>query len=102
MDLEHTGRERVITVYPMTGKQLCFTIPHRVCVECDLTLRLVRAVVSDTPGTSLRVRPWFNHLFDALRRGGWHPPVVTIDGKIHTQGVVPDEDALRTRLLPRP
>ena len=44
-------------------------------------------------------KPWFNHLFDALRRGGWHPPVVTINGKITTQGVVPDEDGLRRALV---
>lgn len=102
MELEQNATERLITVYPMTGKQLFFTIPHRVCVECDLTVRLVQTVVADTPGTRLRVRPWFNHLFDALRRGGWHPPVVTIDGKVYSQGVVPDEAALRSALEARP
>ena len=89
----------VVTVYPMTGRQLFINVPHAICEECDLTVRLVQRVASDLPDVEVRIKPWFNHLFDALRRGGWHPPVVTIDGKITTQGVVPDEDGLRRALV---
>ena len=85
-----------ITVYPITGRQLFFRVPQSWCEECDLTIRLVRSVVDDLDGDfDVRVKPWFNHLFDALRRGGWHAPVVTIDGRIFSQGVVPDEGKLR-------
>ena len=90
----------VVTVYPMTGRQLFLNVPHSICEECDLTVRLVQRVASDLPDVEVRIKPWFNHLFDALRRGGWHPPVVTINGKITTQGVVPDEDGLRRALAP--
>ena len=89
----------VVTVYPMTGRQLFFNVPHAVCEECDLTVRLVQRVASDLPHVEVRIKPWFNHIFDALRRGGWHPPVVTINGKVSTQGVVPDEDRLRRALV---
>ncbi len=88
----------VVTVYPMTGRQLFFNVPHAVCEECDLTVRLVQRVAEDLPDVEVRIKPWFNYLFDALRRGGWHPPVVTINGKISTQGVVPDEAELRDAL----
>ena len=88
----------VVTVYPMTGRQLFITVPHAICEECDLTVRLVERVASELPHVEVRIKPWFNNLFDALRRGGWHPPVVTIDGKVSTQGVVPDEEALRRAL----
>ncbi|MDP6605846.1 MAG: hypothetical protein QF664_06260 [Dehalococcoidia bacterium] len=37
-------------------------------------------------------------MLDALKRGGWHAPVVTIDGKVFSQGVVPDERELRLAL----
>lgn len=88
----------VVTVYPMTGRQLFFNVPHAICEECDLTVRLVQRVADDLPNVEVRIKPWFNNVFDALRRGGWHPPVVTIDGKVTTQGVVPDEDGLRRAL----
>ena len=88
----------VVTVYPMTGRQLFFNVPHTICQECDLTVRLVNRVASDLPHVKVRIKPWFNHLFNALRRGGWHPPVVTINGKVSTQGVIPDEGKLRRAL----
>ena len=93
-----TQAPTVVTVYPMTGRQLFFNVPHAICEECDLTVRLVQRVASDLPHVEVRIKPWFNHLFDALRRGGWHPPVVTINGRVTTQGVVPDEDGLRRAL----
>ncbi len=92
----------IVTVYPMTGRQLFITVPHAICEECDLTVRLVQRVASDLPHVEVRIKPWFNNLFDALRRGGWHPPVVTIDGKVSTQGIVPDEATLRRALETAP
>ena len=88
----------VVTVYPMTGRQLFFSVPHAICEECDLTVRLVQRVAADLPHVEVRIKPWFSHLFDALRRGGWHPPVVTVNGRITTQGIVPDEERLRRAL----
>ena len=82
----------------MTGRQLFFNVPHSVCEECDLTVHLVQRVATDFPHVEVRIKPWFNHLFNALRRGGWHPPVVTINGKVSSQGIVPDEDRLRCAL----
>ena len=88
-----------ITVYPITGRQLFFRVPRSWCEQCDLTIDLVRSVVDDLDGDyEVRVKPWFNHLFDALRSGGWHAPVVTIDGRVFSQGVVPDADELREAL----
>lgn len=92
-DIEHE-----VTVYPMTGRQLFFTVPHSVCEECDLTVRLVQRVAAESPGVQVRVRPWFRHGLKALLRGGWHPPIVTIDGRVFSQGIVPDEERLRSAL----
>ena len=90
-----------ITIYPISGRQLGFLrIPHRWCEECNLTIQLVRRIVEQLGREDVRVevKPWLSNMFDALRRGGWHAPVVTIDGKIFSQGVVPDAEALRERL----
>jgi predicted thioredoxin/glutaredoxin len=92
----------VVTVYPITGRQLFFTVPHSWCEECDLTVRLVSRVTEELPGVEVRIKPWWNHLFDALRRGGWHAPVVTIDGRLFSQGIVPDAGELRAALTDAP
>lgn len=94
-----------VTIYPITGRQLGpLRIPHRWCEECDLTIRQVRRVVEELrrEDVQVQVKPWIRHIFDALRRGGWHAPVVTIDGKVFSQGVVPDADELRERLSTAP
>lgn len=92
---------RTITIYPITGRQFGFLrVPERWCEECDLTIRKVRAVVAELgrEDIQIEIKPWIRHIFSALRRGGWHAPVVTIDGKVFSQGVVPEADALKERL----
>lgn len=95
----------VVAIYPIAGRQLFFSVPDRFCRECDLTLRLVQGVIEELGpeghGIGLDVKPWLNNLVEALRRGGWHPPVVTINGRLFSQGVVPEKDELRAALLQR-
>jgi hypothetical protein len=90
-----------IAIYPIAGKQLWFYIPDSFCRECDLTMRTVEKVVGDLDDPSqvrVRVRPWLHHLPEAIRRGGWHPPVVSVNGKLFSQGIVPDANALRQEI----
>jgi predicted thioredoxin/glutaredoxin len=96
--MEPIPAKRIVTVYPITGKQLFFRVPHSWCEECNLSIRVVENVAADLDHVEVRVRPWFNNLVAALSRGGWHAPVVTIDGEIFSQGIVPDEDELRAAL----
>ncbi len=91
-----------VIVYYLTGRQLGpLSIPDAWCEECDLTLRAVHSALQEVdPDGRLTVatRPWLRHAFSALRKGGWHPPVVLIGGEVFSQGVVPDRSALRQRL----
>jgi hypothetical protein len=90
-----------IVIYPIAGKQLWFHVPDSFCRECDLTIRTVEKVVGDLDDPSqvrVQVRPWLRHLPEAIRRGEWHPPVVSINGKLFSQGVVPDAGALRQEI----
>ncbi len=90
-----------IVVYRITGPQLLgLRIPERVCPECDLTVAAVRAAVriAGVSDVRVRVKPWLTVLGEALRRGGWHPPVVTVDGIRFSQGVVPDPATLAAHL----
>ena len=53
----NTQAPTVVTVYPMTGRQLFFNVPHAVCEECDLTVRLVKRVASDLPTSKFASSP---------------------------------------------
>ncbi|MEK0326586.1 MAG: hypothetical protein QQN63_12885 [Nitrosopumilus sp.] len=46
----------------------------------------------------LTVKPWLDNIFRILLKGGWHPPVVLVDGKRISQGVVPS-DSLLTKAI---
>ncbi len=89
-----------ITVFRITGRQLFFTVPDRVCEECDLTVQVARSVADRHPGcVVVEIKPWLNHLPSALWKGGWHPPVVLVEGRRVSQGVVPSPDTLETAVV---
>ena len=94
-------REKVlVTLYRFTGKQLFFTVPQKYCEECDLTIHLVKQIASEfgEDRVYVDVKPWFNYLPQALLKGAWHPPAVLVNGKLISQGVVPDAGKLRERI----
>lgn len=90
-----------VTVYPITGRQGPIVIPHRFCEECDLTIRLTRQVIEDVGDArvSLTVRPWMLWFWKPLLRGGWHAPILTVNGRVVSQGVVPARDVVRDAIL---
>jgi hypothetical protein len=79
-----------ITVYRWAGKKWFLSIKC-VCIECDLTVSQVRTLISRNPGWPVEweIKPWLTHLWEALGRGEWHPPVVLVDGKLVQLGTIP-------------
>jgi hypothetical protein len=79
-----------ITVYRWAGKKWFLRIEGE-CIECDLTVSQVRSLIARNPSLpiEMEIKPWLSYLWESLRRGGWHPPVVLVDGKLVRQGTVP-------------
>ncbi len=79
-----------ITIYRWAGQKWFFRIRSE-CAECDLAVGQARAVLSAHPDwpVELEVKPWLTHLWEALRHGGWHAPVLLVDGQLLWQGTVP-------------
>lgn len=90
-----------IVIYRITGKQGPIDIPHRYCEECDLTVQLTRSVLDELadPNVRLDVKPWMLWFWKPIWRGGWHAPILTINGRVFTQGIVPDRNRLRDAIL---
>ncbi len=88
-----------ITLYRWAGRKWFFRIRGE-CAECDLAVAQARAVVSAHPDwpLELEVKPWLSHLWESLRRGGWHAPVVLVDGKLVRQGTIPPRQELEAAL----
>ena len=79
-----------ITVYRWAGKKWFLRIKGE-CIECDLTVSQVRTLAARNPDWPVEweIKPWLSHLWESLGRGGWHPPVVLVDGKLVRQGTIP-------------
>jgi len=79
-----------ITVFRWAGKKWFHHI-NGECIECELTVSQVRTLVARDPDWPIEweIKPWLSHLWESLGRGGWHPPVVLVDGKLVRQGTIP-------------
>lgn len=90
-----------VVVYRITGKQLFFNVDESYCEECELTVRRIVEVSKNLPDihVKLSVKPWLNNIFRALLKGGWHAPVVLVDGKRISQGVVPNDSLLTNAIV---
>lgn len=81
-----------VRVYVFSGPQLggLFTVPESWCRECDLFARAAdqAAGKAKEQGVPVRVKvlPWWSRLLGALRYGGWHPPVLVVNGSRIAQG----------------
>jgi glutaredoxin len=85
-----------IDCYRRAGRWLCFRIRKR-CEACDLTYavlnQLLNTVFGDKP-VSLRVQPWLDNWWRIIGRGAWHAPIVLINGRLFSQGVLPNVPSL--------
>jgi hypothetical protein len=79
-----------ITLYRLAGQKWIFRIRSE-CAECDLAVGQLRALVSAHPDwpVEVKVKPWLAYLWESLRHGGWHAPVVLVDGCLLSQGKIP-------------
>ena len=86
-------KETQIIIYRFAGKQGLFTIPKDWCQECDLLIDMVQDVVRELgmeEKVDLKIRPWFPWAwFVFLRYFAWHAPMLIINGKLISQGIVP-------------
>lgn len=79
-----------ITIYSWAGEKWLIRIRNE-CAECSLAVAQARRLLAAHPEwpLELEVKPWLTHLWESLRRGGWHAPVVLVDGRVVRQGTVP-------------
>lgn len=77
----------VIRIYVVTGRHGVLSVPERFCRECNLFVRAADAAAerADVPVT-VRVVSWWTRFLGALRYGGYHPPVMVVDGQRLCQG----------------
>jgi len=89
-------KQVTITMYRWAGKKLFFEIKS-TCEECDLNTEILKDMQQKefkNKNVTITFEPWLTCLWYALRHGGWYCPVVIVDDKLFSQGVVIDRKKL--------
>jgi len=77
-----------ILVYRWAGSWGPFKV-NIPCGECSLTKDIIQDTIdNDLSGieVNLDIRDWLDEWWKPLLKGGWHAPIVLVDGKIVSQG----------------
>ena len=91
----------VITMYRWAGSKFGFSIKSE-CKECEINTGILEDLKQKEFAGKLveiEIKPWLTYLWDSLKRGGWHAPVMIVNGKIFSQGVVIDRERLVKHVL---
>lgn len=79
-----------ITMYRWAGKKFGITIKSE-CEECDINSGILKDMKQKEligRPVIIEIKPWLTNIWNSLFRGGWHAPVVLVDRKLFSQGVV--------------
>ena len=85
-----------VTIYRYGGRLLLYRITQD-CEECELSVHMARGIARELgeDKVEIEVKPWLDHFFEALLKGGWHTPIILINGRKYSQGVVPQREEFR-------
>jgi hypothetical protein len=90
-----------VTLYVVTGRHGLLSIPESFCKECNLFYHAVDEARQDLDAdVSITVRSWWTGFPFALFHGGYHPPVLLVEGERIAQGHdVPSPERVREPLM---
>ena len=97
---EVTGKKVRIQYFRWEGRFLFFRIRTR-CRECDITYSILQRLSSEVfAGTPVEIetRPWLSNWWRVILRRAWHAPIVLINRRVFSQGIVPDVSKLLKRV----
>ncbi len=91
----------VLTLYRWAGAWGPFKV-NIPCGECSLT----KDVIQDTLNTELAgipveldIRDWLSEWWRPLIKGGWHAPIVMVEGKVISQGAALNRGVLTQAII---
>ena len=77
-----------ILVYRWAGSWGPFNVKIP-CGECSLTKDIIKDTIENELSeisVNLEIRDWLNEWWKPLLKGGWHAPIIMVEGKIISQG----------------
>ncbi len=95
-----TSKKAEIEIYVVTGLHGFFRIPESFCKECNLFYQAAKRAAEEAEGeVEIEVKSYWTRFLRPLLKGGYHAPVILVDGKKVSQGYdVPDKEELLDKL----
>nr|EGQ40504.1 MAG: hypothetical protein J07AB56_12340 [Candidatus Nanosalinarum sp. J07AB56] len=82
-----SGERAEIEVYVVSGLQGFVRIPEGFCKECNLFYRAAREAAEESDADiDIAVRSYWTCFPRPLLKGGYHPPVMLVNGELLSQG----------------
>ena len=76
-----------VEIYVVTGRHGLFDVPESFCRECHMFARRADAAAElASVDVDVHIYSWWTRFLGALRHGGYHPPVMVVDGERLCQG----------------
>ena len=72
------------------------------CGECALTLDVLNDTLENELAgipTRLEVKDWLSYWWEPLGKGGWHAPIVLVEGKVTSQGAALNRGVLTEAVI---
>lgn len=90
----------VIEIYIVTGRHGILSIPESYCRECDMFYRAAKQASEEVEEeVDIRLKSYWTRFLRPLIRGGFHPPVILVDGDLLSQGYdVPEVEDIIQKL----
>ena len=88
-----------IDVYLWEGQKLGFKIKSE-CAECNMVVALLRDMEKKElkDKIDIEIKPWLDNIFPLLFKKAWHAPIVLTNGKVFSQGIVPNRQKLLEKI----
>lgn len=88
--------ENLIEIYVVTGRHSFLRIPEGFCKECNMFYHAAEEAVEESEAdVDIVVKSYWTRFLRPLVRGGFHPPVLMVNGKVVAQGIdVPSKDMI--------
>lgn len=89
-----------VDIYLWEGQKFGFKIKSE-CAECNMVVALVRDLEKKELKNKIdvKIRPWLDNVFLLLFKRGWHAPIILVNGKVFSQGIVPNRNELLEKIL---
>lgn len=88
--------EILIEIYVVTGFHGFLNIPESFCKECNMFYQAAKQAAQSTDSEiEISVKSYWTRFLRPLIKGGYHPPVMLVNGELVAQGYdVPDEERI--------